>query len=229
MKKGLAFKRGIHSEVAAKTDDENIKSFTYQNTSNLTNACIEPETSCKLFFPKSKYEATTLENVERNFLENLDERGNASQKKLENSGVLGSVEYEEGDDPVSQSGFAIVPSQNFSKRLGSELSRAFDFGALYNYFGSEEIIFQASPVANALNRIRYPKRSSEYWYYYCAHEGNSVKNTTVPGLKVETQSSNDKFAVDIFSAVERYNRLVSDVHTHSAKYIPEDHNDNEES
>jgi len=232
----LLFKRGIHTggkkppRKGVELAEGHFKSLSYQNSYSPSDAsCVETANAWKLFFPRSRYEATTLEGVERIFLETLDEQQREiSLKTPENKCFTQSKEYGTGD-VYSHSEFSFVPSKSFPKRLTSELARAFDFGALYSDFGSEEIVYQASPVASRSDRIQTP-RSTEYWYYYCTHEEDSVKNTAAPGLKVETQSMSDRFVADIISAVDRYNQRFSNVEKHSFKYLPEeDSNDNETS
>ncbi|EME31168.1 hypothetical protein Gasu2_64510 [Galdieria sulphuraria] len=231
VRSGFFFKRAIHSsgkklyKNGSKVEDYSTQSLSFQNMEGQTSrAGLALQSSWKLFFPRSRYEATTLETVERNFLEALDEQKDSSWNPYESNSFIQSEEYGTADT-VSQLGVSMVHSQCFSKRLGSELSRAFDCGSLYNYFGSEEMVHQASPVKN-ISDTR-PKRSPEYWYYYCTYEDNSVKSPLVPGLKVETQAVADRFSADIFSAVERYNQLFSEVQKQSFKYVPEEESDNQ--
>ncbi|GJQ09984.1 hypothetical protein GpartN1_g1775.t1 [Galdieria partita] len=231
-REGFFFKRSIHSsgnkpfKSGNKSRDCSINSLSFQNMDNQTGtAFIEPRISWKLFFPKSRYEATTLESVERNFLEALDERRDNSSKKQEKNCFVQSEEY--GTTDMVSQGISMVHSQGFSKRLGSELSRAFDFGSLYNYFGSEEVVQQASPTTSTVDGARSPKRSTEYWYYYCTYEeDNSVKSPVIPGLKVETQAVADRLSADIFSVVERYNQLSSEVQKQSANSLTEEDSEN---
>eukprot|EP00871_Galdieria_phlegrea_P004470 jgi/Galph1/5023/GphlegSOOS_G3667.1 len=163
--------------------------------------------SWKVLFPRSKYEATTLGSVERIYLEKLDESERLGGKKPTN--VVTDTSQWESLSPYQS---PLVQAQNFPRRLGSELSRAFDCGSLYNYFGSEEVITEASPrkeiTAAVPNKIS--NLSEEYWYYCCTHEEDILSSREFPSLKVETQAISDRIIPDVFSAVEKYNMLYSE-------------------